>query len=92
MCSSDLATQIAVKIRIKPQTRAYGSIVADIRRRFAMPEHPARAAVFDGRVDQTIASEAAPGFELGPKRWIATGNGYEIAPAAASERRDQFRE
>src|ERR1700722_11489926 len=87
-----IATQIAVEIRIKPQTRAYGPISVDIRGRLAMAYYTARASLLLRHIDQTVSGEAAPSFELWPKRWIATDDGYEIAPAAPSERRDQFRQ
>jgi hypothetical protein len=57
-----------------------------------MAYYPARASLLLRHIDQTVSGEAAPSFELWPKRWIATDDGDEIAPAAPSDRRDQFRQ
>jgi hypothetical protein len=58
--------------------------------RFTTSDHPTIATRLQGDVDQTIASEATPSFELGTDRLVGTNDCHEIARAHTTQRGNQF--
>jgi hypothetical protein len=50
------------------------------------------APLLDGHVNQAIAGEATPSFELGTDRAVGTNDRHEIARPHATQRGNQFYE
>ena len=57
---------------------------------FTTSDHPTIAGRLEGDVDQTIAGEATPSFELGTDRVVGTNNCHEIARAYTTQPGNQF--
>ena len=84
--------QVAIKIRVKPKTRADRTIGVGSLRCLPAPDQPAHAISVNFRLDQGVAGKAAPCAEFGADARLVADNGQEIAGAAATQRVNQIGE
>src|SRR5262249_43698082 len=84
--------QVAVEIRVQPNTGADRAFAVGVRRRLPVPDHPAGAARFNGRVDEAVAGEATPSLKFGADARVGAGDRQQIARTAAPQRGNQFRQ
>jgi hypothetical protein len=87
-----VAMQVAVEICIEPKARAGRALDVGILRSLAAPDHPARAARLDTRIDQGVARETTPSFKLSAKASFSASHGQELARATSAQRCNQLRE
>ena len=81
-----VAMQVAVEICVEPKARTDWALDVGILRSLSAPDHPARAARLDTRIDQGVAGETTPSFKLSAKASFSASHGQELARATSAQR------
>jgi hypothetical protein len=82
--------QVAVEVRVEPKPRADWALGVGVRWSLAVPDHPARAASFDIRIDQCVVRETAPGFQVLAKASFAASDSHEIPGITSAQCSDKL--
>jgi hypothetical protein len=82
--------QIAIEIRVEPETRADRAIRVGAQLGLAATDGPSWAACHEIHSHEAVAGEAAPRLELRPQPDSIARHSQQIAPLAAAKSRDEF--
>jgi hypothetical protein len=91
-----ITAQIAIEICVEPKPRAERTVgfawrfTMGFGWRFTTSDYPTIATLLEGDVDQTIAREATPSFQLGTDHAVGTNDRHEIARAYTTQPGNQF--
>ena len=84
--------QVAVEVRKEPKPRADRAIDVGAGRSLPAPDHSTCVAVLDILIDQRVARETAPGFQVSAKACFAACDGHKIAGNTSTQCSDKLRE